>query len=157
MWSSCDKLWLGSVHPFAEIVALESKNLLFTVKDLSRILDGHAPLVSGLRTRQHAGWLSESYRLARSLRHQFERAWRKHKSQYNRSRLWRRIAWCNHLANRDKTVYYRKLISDNSHDSKNYGGSYIKSYIDPTALLCPLVNPQSHWLIVLLHFSQIKS
>ena len=26
------------------------------------------------------------------------------------------IAWC--LANRDKTVYYRKLISNNSHDSK---------------------------------------
>ena len=40
---------------------------------------------------------------------------------------------------------------------RNYGGSYTKSYIDPTALLCPLVNPQSHWLIVLLHFSQIKS
>ena len=40
---------------------------------------------------------------------------------------------------------------------RNYGGSYTKSYIDPTALLYPLVNPQSHWLIVLLHFSQIKS
>ena len=40
---------------------------------------------------------------------------------------------------------------------RNYGRSYTKSYIDPTALLCPLVNPQSHWLIILLHFSQIKS
>ena len=28
------------------------------------------------------------------------------------------FAWCNHLANRDKTVYYKKLISNNSHDSK---------------------------------------
>ena len=40
---------------------------------------------------------------------------------------------------------------------RNYGGSYTMSYIDPMALLCPLVNPQSHWLIVLLHCSQIKS
>ena len=40
---------------------------------------------------------------------------------------------------------------------RNYDGSYTKSYKDPTALLCPLVNLQSHWLIVLLHFSQIKS
>ena len=40
---------------------------------------------------------------------------------------------------------------------RNYGGSYTKSYIDPTALLCPLVNPQSHWLIILLHISPIKS
>ena len=32
---------------------------------------------------------------------------------------------------------------------RNYGGSYI----DPMALLCPLMNSQSH----LLHFSQIKS
>ena len=71
-----------------------------------------------MKTKQHADWLSESYRLAKSLRRQFERAWRKDKSQYNRSRLQRQIAWCNHLANMDKTVYYRKLISDNSHDSK---------------------------------------
>ena len=127
------------------------------VHDLSRILDRHAPLVSSLKTKQRADWLSDSYHLGKSLRRQFERAWRKDKSQYNRSHLQRQIAWCNHLANRDKTVYYRKLISDNSHDSKKNGRSYTKSYIDPTALLCPLVNPQSHWLIVLLHFSQIKS
>ena len=86
------------------------------VHDLSRILDRHAPLVSSLKTKQHADWLSESYRLAKSLRRQFECAWRKDKSQYNRSRLRRQITWCNCLANR--TVYCRKLISDNSHDSK---------------------------------------
>ena len=86
------------------------------VHDSSRILDNHAPLVSSWKTKQCADWLSETYRLAKSLRRQFECAWRK--SQYNRSRLRRQIAWCNRLANRDKTVYYRKLISDNSHDSK---------------------------------------
>ena len=68
--------------------------------------------------KQRADWLSETYRLAKSLRCQFERAWHKDRSQYNRSCLRRQITWCNCLANRDKTVYYRKLISDNSHDSK---------------------------------------
>ena len=105
--------------PFVKCPA-NSISLLYDqyVHDLSRILDRHAPLVSSLKTKQHADWLSESYRLAKSLRYQFEHAWRKDKSQYNRSRLRRQIAWCNRLANRDKTVYYRKLISNNSHDSK---------------------------------------
>ena len=88
------------------------------IQDLSHILDRHAPLVSSLKMKQRADWLSETYRLAKSLRRQVEHVWHKDKSQYNRSRLRRQIAWCNHLANRDKTVYYRKLISDNSRDSK---------------------------------------
>ena len=105
--------------PFVKCPA-NSVSLLYAqyVHDLSCILDRHAPLVSCLKTKQCADWLSESYRLAKSLRRQFERAWRKDKSQYNRSRLRCQIAWCNRLANRDKTVYYRKLVSDNSHDSK---------------------------------------
>ena len=57
------------------------------IEDLSCILDRHAPLVSSLKMKQRADWLSETYRLAKSLRHQFERAWPKDKSQYNRSRL----------------------------------------------------------------------
>ena len=105
--------------PFVKCPA-NSVSLLYHqyVHDLSRILDRHCPLVSSLKTKQHADWLSESYRLAKSLICQFEHAWQKDKIQYNRSRLRRQIAWCNCLANRDKTVYYRKLISDNSHDSK---------------------------------------
>ena len=88
------------------------------VHDLSHILDRHSLLVSSLKMKQRADWLSETYHLAKSLRRQFECAWRKDKSQYNRSRLRHQIAWCNRLANRDKTIHYRKLISDNSHDSK---------------------------------------
>ena len=57
------------------------------IKDLSCILDSHAPLVSSLKMKQHADWLSETYRLAKSLRCQFEHGWCKDKSQYNRSRL----------------------------------------------------------------------
>ena len=88
------------------------------VYDLSRILDRDAPLVSSLKMKQHVDWLSETYPLAKSFRRHFERAWHKDKSQYNKSRLRHQIAWCNRLTNRDKTVYYRKLISNDSHDSK---------------------------------------
>ena len=56
--------------------------------------------------------------MARSLRRQFERRWRKHKSELNRSRLRRQIAWCNQLANKDKGSYYTNLITANSHDPK---------------------------------------
>ena len=56
--------------------------------------------------------------MARSLRRQFERRWRKHKSELNRSRLRRQIAWCNRLANKDKGSYYTNLITANSRDPK---------------------------------------
>ena len=42
------------------------------VQDLSCILDRHAPLVSSLKMNQRADWLSETYRLVKSLRRQFE-------------------------------------------------------------------------------------
>ena len=63
------------------------------VHDLSCILDRHAPLVSSVKTKQRADKLSETYHLAKSLRGQFERAWHKDKSQYNKSRLQCQIAW----------------------------------------------------------------
>ena len=96
------------------------------VHDLSRIFDRHAPLVSSLKMKQHADWLSETYRLAKSLRRQFEHVWHKDKSQYNWSHLRHQITWCNCLANRVKTVYYQKFISDNSHDSKKLWGELHK-------------------------------
>ena len=56
--------------PFAKCPA-NSVSLLYDqyVHDLSYILDRHAPLVSSLKTKQHADWLSESYRLAKSPGH----------------------------------------------------------------------------------------
>ena len=62
------------------------------VHDLSHILDRHAPLVSSVKKKQRADWLSETYRLAKSLRRQFECAWREDKSHYNRSHLRHQIA-----------------------------------------------------------------
>ena len=123
------------------------------VHDLSRILDRHAPLVSSLKTKQRADWLSETYRLAKSLRRQFEHAWHKHK--VNTTGVVFDVKSPGIIISRTGT---RLSVTGNLSPTtamilRNYGGSYTKSYIDPMALL----SPQSHWLIVLLHYSQIKS
>ena len=86
--------------------------------DVTQVLDKHAPIISRMAKRQSDEWLSESYRMARSLRRQFERMWRKHKTLSNRSRLRKQIAWCNRLANKDKGSYYANLITANSEDPK---------------------------------------
>ena len=85
---------------------------------VTQVLDKHAPIISRKAKQQSDEWLSDSYRMARSLRQQFERRWRKHKSELNRSRLRRQIAWCNRLANKDKGSYYTNLITANSRDPK---------------------------------------
>ena len=78
---------------------------------VTQVLDKHAPIISRMTKRQSDEWLSDSYRMAHSLRRQFERMWRKHKTQLNRSRLRKQIAWCNRLANKDKGSYYTNLIT----------------------------------------------
>ena len=88
------------------------------VHDLGDVLDKHAPLISRLIKKDSADWMSDDYRRAKSLRHQFERTWRRAKNPLNRSRLRRQLAQCNALVNKDKSHYYSKLISDNSHDSR---------------------------------------
>ena len=62
--------------------------------------------------------MSVYYRHAKSLRRQFKRTWHRAKNPLNRSQLCRQIAQCNALVNKDKSDYYSKLISDNSHDSR---------------------------------------
>ena len=86
--------------------------------DLSRLLDKHAPLVTRTSTKQATGWLSDSYRLAKNIRRQLERIWRKDKSAYNRSRLRKQITRCNSLVNKDKASYFRNLVRENANDSK---------------------------------------
>ena len=61
--------------------------------------------------------MSDDYQRAKSLRRQFERIWRRAKNPLNRSQLHCQITRCNALVNKDKSDYYSKLISDNSHDS----------------------------------------
>ena len=55
--------------------------------DLSKLLDKHAPLVTRTFTKQATGWLSDTYQVAKTIRRQLERIWRKDKSAYNRARL----------------------------------------------------------------------
>ena len=49
-----------------------------------------------------AGWLSDSYHRAKSIRCQFKCMWHKDRSQLSRSRLRRQIARCNVIINRVK-------------------------------------------------------
>ena len=88
------------------------------VHDLVDVLDKHAPLISRLKKKDSADWVSDSYRCSKSLRRQFERTWCRTKNPLNRSRLHRQIAHCNSLVNKDKSDYYRKLISDNSQNPR---------------------------------------
>ena len=90
----------------------------YIFSDLGGVLDRHAPLICRRAKKTPAGWLSDSYRRAKSIRHQFERMWPKDKSQLSRRRLRRQIAWCNAIINIDKAEYYSTIISDNSHDPK---------------------------------------
>ena len=88
------------------------------VHDLGCLVDRHAPLICGRIKNEPAGWLSDTYRKAKSVRLQFERMWRKDRSQLSRDRLRREIARCNAIINRDKAEYYSTVINDNSHDPK---------------------------------------
>ena len=88
------------------------------VHDLGNVLDSHAPLISKLKRKDSADWISDAYQRTKSLRSQFERTCRRAKNPLNRSWLHRYIARCNALVNNDKSDYYSKLISDNSHDSR---------------------------------------
>ena len=72
------------------------------VHDLADVLDKHAPLICRLKKKDSTDWVSDSYRLAKSLRRQFERTWRRTKNPLNRSRLRRQLARCNSLVNKDK-------------------------------------------------------
>ena len=65
-----------------------------------------------------AKWLSDSYLLAKAVRRQFERTWRKDKSPQNQARLRKQIARSNSLVNKDKSNYYRNLVNENAQDSK---------------------------------------
>ena len=79
-------------------------------KDLKDLLDKHAPEMSHTFIKGPAKWLSDSYLLAKAVRRQFERIWRKDKSPQNRARLGNQIARCNLLVNKDKSNYYRSLL-----------------------------------------------
>ena len=85
---------------------------------VNKLLDKHAPLVTCTLTKQTTGWLSDTYQLAKNIRRQLERIWRKDKSAYNRARLCRQVVLSNSLVNKDKANYFRNLVRENANDSK---------------------------------------
>ena len=88
------------------------------ISDLGGVSDRNAPLICQKAKKTPAGWLSNSYRRAKSIRCQFQWIWCKDQSQLSRCRLCKQIAWCNAIINRDKAEYYSTIISGNSHDPK---------------------------------------
>ena len=76
--------------------------------------------------------------MAHSLRWQFERMWRKHKTQLNRSRLCKQIAGYNRLANKDKGSYYTNLITANSDDPKKLWQSLRKVFNHTSETVLPV-------------------
>ena len=86
--------------------------------DLSAILDKHAPVITKSAVVKTVNWLSDSYRLAKSLRRQYEHAWRKTKNLLTRSRLRKQIAQCNKIANKDECNFYKNIIAVNKSNSR---------------------------------------
>ena len=91
------------------------------IHDLVDVLDKHSPLISRLKKKDSADWVSDSYRQAKSLRRHFERTWRRTKNSLNRSRLHRQIARCNSLVNKDKSDYLVNLSVIIVKTLENYG------------------------------------
>ena len=109
------RTWTSKVLPLSDAVADLYEQY---AHDLGNVLDKHTPLVSSLTKKDSADRLSGDYRRVKSLRHQFDRPCHRVKNLLNRSWFCRQIALCNAVVNKDKSDYYSKLISDNSHDSR---------------------------------------
>ena len=123
MQSFCEDLANTSFVTSPAIMAADLYDQYFNY--LGGMLDRHAPLICQRAKKTPAGWVSNSYRRTKSIRHQFERMWRKDMSQMCRTRLCRQIAWCNAIINRDKAEYYSTIISDNK-SKTNLLPSFIK-------------------------------
>ena len=108
------------------------------IRDLGGVLDRHAPLICRRAKKTPAGWLSDSYRRAKSIRCQFERMWRKDRSQLSRSRLRRQISRCNAIINRDKAEAPSLVITAMTQTS--YGIHFVMSSIVVRRLLSLLIS-----------------
>ena len=102
------------------------------VHDLHCLRDRHAPLICGRIKKEPAGWLSDAYCKAKSVRHQFERMWRKDRSQLSRDRLHRQIALCKANINRDKLNTTALSSMTTAVSQRSYGRHYDKFLIRVT-------------------------
>ena len=127
------------------------------VHDLSHILDRHTPLVSSLKTKSVQTGCQRAIALQSHSDVNLNMLGEKIKVNTTGVICGVKSPGVIILPTGTRLSITGNLSPTTAMIPRNYGGIYTKSYIDPTALLWPLVNPQSHWLIVLLHFSQIKS
>ena len=98
--------------------------------DLGGVLDRHAPLICRRAKKTPAGWLSDSYRRAKSIRRQFERMWRRDRSQLSRSRLCRQT--------RLNTIAPSLVIT--AVTQRSYGIHFVKSSIVVKRVLSLLIS-----------------
>ena len=62
------------------------------VRGLSSLLDVHAPLINKKVKAKPAGWISDAFYRAKFIKRQWERRWRKDRSQLSRSNLRKQIS-----------------------------------------------------------------
>ena len=85
---------------------------------LSDFIDIHAPVKSKQLIKPVSSWITGEYSTAKSMRRQYERAWRRDKSLENCTRLQWQINRCNHILNKKKGHFYHDLVIENCGDGK---------------------------------------
>ena len=98
------------------------------IRDLSGLLDKHAPTVTRNFTKEAAGWLSDTYLQAKAVRCQFERFWWKDKSPQNQARLCKQIARCSTPITRTSLIITETLSATVLMTPRNCGRFYTQYY-----------------------------
>ena len=86
---------------------------------LSGLLDIHAPVKTTQLIKPVPSWITDEYRIAKCMRRQYERTWRRVKSPENRTRLRQQINRCNHIKNKRHFYHDLDLVSENCSDGKD--------------------------------------
>ena len=92
MTKFCDDLAHSSVvdSPANSVSALYNQY----VRGLADILDQHVPLIIKNYSPKPCGWVSDAFQKVKHTKHQYERMWRRDKTQLSRSKLRRQINAC---------------------------------------------------------------
>ena len=63
-------------------------------------------------------WINQRFLEAKRIKRIFERAWRKNKTTFNRSRYKRQVHYCNRLASEAKEQLYSNILSEHQNDPR---------------------------------------
>ena len=133
------------VQPFVKCPA-NSVSLLYDqyIHDLSRILNRQAPLVSSLKMKQCAAGCQRAIALQSHSDIKLNVLGKKIKVNTKGMVFGMKSPGVIALRTGTRLSIIGNLSPTTAMIPRRNGRSYRKSYIDPTALLCPLVNPRSH-------------